>query len=396
MSSSSGVRSSPVASGTLGGIPLAHALVYIRNKKLSGVLDLRATADRHACLVFWRGLVVSSMTTPTIARFGTVIYELGLIDGAMLDETTIESANAKRPQMDILLERGVIDAAQRDQILIEQVRRRVHHLFTLPPSTTFTFREGTPSTSEPAVVVDVLAPVWRGLCDFPPDGRTAEVLGRIGAHPLRLVSESVIERAELKPEEIALCEALAKTPMTLAQLRKKPGLPKDRVDLLAYLLVITRCVEVQGAEEAPMPSSAMWAKANVTPTDTPATGGGVAGPIPQPPVPPTSSQKMAAAMLRGPRDVGVAEIKRRAAGVATESPFVALGLAEGASSEAARAAYFRLGRLWNPDRLPPELADVRHEVERIFAHMTQAHRLLTDPAARPAVVSSTAASRTGR
>jgi hypothetical protein len=77
----SGVRAAPVASGTLNGIPLAHALVYIRNKRLSGVLELRASAERHAWLVFWRGLVVSSMTTPTVARFGTVVYELGNIDG---------------------------------------------------------------------------------------------------------------------------------------------------------------------------------------------------------------------------------------------------------------------------------------------------------------------------
>ena len=137
----------------------------------------------------------------------------------MLDESTVESAKRKRPQMDVLLERGAITAAQRDQVLVEQARRRVHHLFTLPLATTFTFREGSPSTSEPSIAVDVLAPVWRGLCDFPPDSRAADVLGRVGKHPMRLVSEAVMERAELKPAEVALLEALARKPMTLAQLR---------------------------------------------------------------------------------------------------------------------------------------------------------------------------------
>jgi hypothetical protein len=403
MSSSSGVRSAPVASGTLSGVPLAHALVYIRNKRLSGVLELRASAERHAWLVLWRGLVVSSMTTPTVARFGTIVYELGFIDGKTLDETTVASAESKRPQMDILLERGLITNDQRDQILVEQVRRRVHHLFTLPPSTTFTFREGTPSSSEPAVVVDLLAPIWRGLCDFPPDARGAEVLSRIGDHPLRLVSESIIERAELKPAEIALCEALAQRSMTLAQLRKlgqsaATKVPPERVDLLAYLLVITRCVEVNGAEHAPLPSAAMWAAAKVAKPSTSTERAASAesresSASAAPSDPRTSTERLTAASApqpRGPLQLGIDEVRRRASGLASETPFATLGIAEGASVEAARAAYFRLGRLWHPDRLPPELEEVRADVERIFAHMTQAHRLLTDPSARPAVVSRNA------
>jgi hypothetical protein len=379
----------------LSGVPLAHALVYIRNKRLSGVLELRASAERHAWIVVWRGLVVSSMTTPTVARFGTVVYELDMIDGKTLDETTVASAQAKRPQMDILLERGLITHEQRDRILVEQVRRRVHHLFTLPPATTFTFREGNPSSTEPAVAVDLLAPIWRGLCDFPPDARAAEVLARLGDHPLRLVSESVIERAELKPEEIALCEALAQQPMTLAQLRGASKLPPARVELLAYLLVITRCVEVDGAERAPMPSGAMWAAANAARSapSTPnlrSSASRSSSAESSAHAPHASMERLTAAAaphaLRGPLELGIAEVRRRAASLASESPFGTLGLVEGASAEAARAAYFRLGRLWHPARLPPELEAVRADVERIFAHMTQAHRLLTDPDARPAVV----------
>jgi hypothetical protein len=394
MSTPSGLRSAPIASGTLGGVPLAHALVYVRNKRLSGVLELRASTERHASLAFSRGLVVSSMTTPTVARFGTVVYELGIIDGAMLDETTVESAKHKRPQMDVLVERGAITAEQRDVVLVEQTRRRVHHLFTLPPATTFIFREGTPSTSEPSIAVDVLAPVWRGLCDYPLDSRATDVLARVGRHPLRLVSEAVMEHAQLKPAEIALLEALTRRPMTLPQLRVASKLPAARVDLLAYLLVITRCVEVEGAERAPLPSGAMWAASNPAPRNPgEATGRETAGKH-------ESNERVAAspsgdrltatghtAATHGPEQLGIEGIKRRAAGLATETPFATLGLVEGASAEAARAAFFRLGKLWNPDRLPAGLESARADVERIFAHMTQAQKLLTDPTARPAVVS---------
>jgi hypothetical protein len=82
--------------------------------------------------------------------------------------------------------------------------------------------------------------------------------------------------------------------------------------------------------------------------------------------------------VRGPTELGADEIKTRASRLEEESPFEALGIPHGASTEAARAAFFRLSRLWHPDRLPAELTPLRSDVERIFRHMSDAHRLLTD------------------
>jgi hypothetical protein len=379
MSTGSGVRAAPSATGTLAGVPLSHALAYIRNRRLSGVLELTASPARSAWAVFWRGQAISATTKPSVARFGTVVYELGFIDAATLDATTIESSRAKRPQMDLLLERGAITPRQRDLVLVEQVRRRVLHLFTLPPATTFTFREASPSSAEPSVVVDLLAPLWRGLCDFPPEARVAEALARVGSHPLRLVSEAALERAELSAQEAALCEKLAQRSMTTAQLRAASLLPASHVDLLAYLLLITRCVEVDGAERAAVPSGAMWAAASVKgPESRPDMH------APQSVSGETPSPAALSQTVLGPEQLGLEGIRKRAQGLAAESPFASLGLVEGASAEAARAAYFRLARVWHPDRLPPALAGVRPEVEQIFAHMTAAHHYLTGPEARPA------------
>src|SRR5512143_1059073 len=91
------------ATGTFADLPLAHALVYVRAKRLSGVLDVRAPAQRHGWVVFWRGQIVSVTTTPTVARFGAVVYELGLVDAGRLDETALTSARERRPQADILV-----------------------------------------------------------------------------------------------------------------------------------------------------------------------------------------------------------------------------------------------------------------------------------------------------
>jgi hypothetical protein len=176
---------------------------------------------------------------------------------------------------------------------------------------------------------------------------------------------------------------LAQTPMTVRQLRSASKLPPAHVDRLVYFLVITQSVEVEGGGGATMPSREMWATAApAARLDAAHAPGSERAP---------TSPRLAphAAPPRGPLDLGVEEVRRRALGLTTESPFETLGLAEGASSEAARAAYFRLAKLWNPTNLPGAMEEVREEVTSIYLHMTRAHTLLTDPAARPAVVSPT-------
>lgn len=76
-------------------------------------------------------------------------------------------------------------------------------------------------------------------------------------------------------------------------------------------------------------------------------------------------------------DLGVEGIRKRAASLAFESPYDALGLPEGASVEAARAQYVRLAKLWHPDRLPLELEPVQAEVTRIYVHVRDSFRAIT-------------------
>lgn len=360
MSSGSRFAANAHATGTFAELPLAHALVYIRAKRLSGVLDLRAPGGRQSWVVFWRGGVSSVTTTPTIERFGVVAFEMGVASAATIDDTALESARTKRPQADILLERGDISKATYHRVVEEQMRRRVQHLFTYPPSTMFLFREGKTSISSPQELIDVLAPVWRGILEFPPEHRVREVLATVGVRPIRLEDETVLEYVGLDASDASVVLALASGPKTVAELRASADVPAHRVDLVVYLLLIARCATADGGIAAP--SGAMWAVAKKSVSREIAKA--------EPP------------RLRGPADLGIAGIKRRAAAIADEGPFEALGIEDGATVEAVRAAFLRLRRLWNPDRLPEELEEVRAEVTNIFLHMTEAHRVLTEPTPR--------------
>lgn len=371
MTNASGPRKATNATGTLAQTPLSNALVYIRNKRLTGVLELRAPGGREAKIDLWRGMIAHATTTPAVARFGSVVYELGWIDATTLDASGVESLRKQKPQADLLVASGAISMKQRDEAQAEQVRRRVHHAFTFPPETRFDFTEAKPTANEPRLLVDPLAPVWRGILDFPPREAVKHVVAQQGDVPLRLVSEAALERAGLGGEERALCEALADKPMSVGALRALAKVPADRVELLVYLLVIAKCAE----RDVPRMSGTMTVHDDngepprrrsfkLSAAELPAAGpGGARADALPPPM--------------GPSDLGMAGIRRRAAALASESPYEALGLPEGASVEAARAQYVRLAKLWHPDRLPLELEPVQADVIRIYFHIRDSFRAIT-------------------
>ncbi len=365
MATGSGLRSAP-ARGTLDDVPVAHALIYVRNTRLSGTFEFASPDGRKARIDVWRGVAAAASTTPPVARFGGVAYELGLLDAATLDESAEQAARWEVPHAEYLLQAGILSAEEHRSALLEQVRRRIHYVFTFPASATFAFFDTLPDTKEPAVLVDLLAPTWRGLRDFPPLTRIREVLARLGEAPLTMLSEAPLEHAELSYDERTLCETLLGTPLTLSQLRLASRLPEWRVDLLVYLLVIARCVD----PIEPARSSASRTMPSMSRPGTPHSF--------DLPLVATPNERR----LLGPMDLGAEGVRARAARIRLETAEEALGLAEGASAEATRAAYLRLARLWNPSRLPDELEEVRPEVERVFAHLGHAYRFLTEQQAR--------------
>ena len=431
MAEASEQRAQPSAMGTLADRPLVHLLVYARNRRLSGRLEINDAGEQRGTMELWRGRLVGAKTTPPIAYFGTVAYELGLIDTATQNETLLEIAKTKRLHGEVLVERGALTPLQRDEILAEQICRKIHHLFSFPPEAIFSFFDERPSPDDPALSVDPIKPAWRGLRDNAPRDSVREVLGRYAGMSLRLVSEGPITSAGFNPEEAALCEMLLQRPLTLQQMRASSTLPVNIVDLVAYLLVITKTAE-PAAEGTVMPSPPSSQRIiPAAPMSTPRIS---EAPIPPPPPssrpslggmprtvvtpgppstrsgPPSSSRMVAAdsgevrvslsfrvpsspaqpaapvstrsraslTPIFSPEELGAAGIAHRAQSVDTEDFFEALGLPDGAPGDAARAAYFRLAKLWHPDKLPPDLEPFRNEVQKIFMHMTRASATLTD------------------
>lgn len=77
-----------------------------------------------------------------------------------------------------------------------------------------------------------------------------------------------------------------------------------------------------------------------------------------------------------------AQIEKLDASLETIDYFEILGVSRDASAAAVQDAYLKAAKTHHPDRLPPELAQLKPTATRIFARMSEAHQTLSDPTKR--------------
>lgn len=128
-------------------------------------------------------------------------------------------------------------------------------------------------------------------------------------------------------------------------------------------------VASQPAHAAPVasrPAQATPAPPPAAPTRAPAP---VAKPVPAAPQPAAASKEQLAFMD---------EIRKKADVINSQNYYEILGVKQEVETAAISAAFFQLAKKWHPDRMGPELADVRDIALSIFARMNEAHQVLTD------------------
>lgn len=65
-----------------------------------------------------------------------------------------------------------------------------------------------------------------------------------------------------------------------------------------------------------------------------------------------------------------------------------LGVANTATEPQIQAAYFKLAKVWHPDRLPAELQPLKSDVSTVFAKLNEAYGVLSDAAKRTSYVAT--------
>jgi curved DNA-binding protein CbpA len=363
-------QTAPTASGTLAATPLAHLLVYGLDRRLTGSLVVeQPTHEKHA-LQLVAGATVAAVTATPVAPLGELCVERGVIARERLAPALELSREGAQPLGQVLLGWGVLDESGLQALLREQLARRVEHLASLPGESHYGYYDGADylqRAGRPDSPPHTQALVWRAIKQSTDEARITEVLARVEGVPLRFQADAPLAGFELEAAEQAVVDVLAAKPQPVAELLARQLLDAERARKLVYLFLVLRYFDT-GAVGRPVGAVVRGSVLPLRPSPLPYA------PAPSPPPAAPSPPPPADDDFRR-------ELRARAEGTA-DSYYDLLGVPPDAPATAIAAAYFQVAKRWHPDRLGPNYADVRDLATRIFARMSEAHQVLSDPERR--------------
>jgi curved DNA-binding protein CbpA len=384
-------EAAPTAQGSLEATPLGHLLVYCLDRLLTGTLVLEEPTGRRHAIYFEGGGPAKAKVQDPILFLGRVLVEQRAISEDIYESTLATATERGLLHGQVLLEEGALDEQALREGLREQLSRQVLWMFSLPPSTLFGYYDRLNFLERwggQGVRAKPLSLIWRGVRDYAHTGHLAEVLERFGDQPILLHVDAPIRRFRFDGREQSVIDVLRAKPQPLNELVGRGLADPAYVRRLVYAMIITRQlesgmpgVEPIGVDEEPSSSRIPVASPQaprsvpVPRSFSPGVGGAPqhSSQPPQAPAPrPVESPELAAFK---------AEIRERSARGGADY-YELLGVAPDATPSVIQACFFQLAKRWHPDRLGPDLADVRDLATKVFSRMSEAHQILSDPARR--------------
>src|SRR4051794_23219587 len=245
-------RPAPAASGTLAKTPILHLLVYALEKRLGGTIEFSAPDRRSASVLFVTGEPAKARGGEATTYLGRVLFDLGFLTEEQLSESLADLARAKTSSRalhgELLVRKGVLDLPRLETGLREQLARKLRYLATMPPETTYSYFDafdglhdwGAPTS----FAVDPLSLLWDMLRENTPRAHVDAALTRVGASPLKLARAADLGRLKLGNVERTGAELLRARAMSAPEFALVSGLGDAQARLLAYLLLVTKQVDV--------------------------------------------------------------------------------------------------------------------------------------------------------
>jgi tetratricopeptide (TPR) repeat protein len=315
-----------------------------------------------------------------------VLVEMGHLSEALYAQTVEHALNAGELHGSVLTRGGYLDPALLRVALREQLTRLVVYLAGRPPETLYGYYDQQNLLEmwggDDGPRGRPLEIVWRVIEAHAEPAHVSGILGRLGERPLQLHYDAPIHRFTFSRAEQSVLEVLRAKPQPFAELLARDIAPRAKVERLVYALALTRQFELGpdvlplGADEAPS-STRPVAQVHRPPLDF----GSPQVALRDGPAPPAHSSSPALRAARVPEAPEIAQLRAEIVGRADrvdETFYEVLGLPKDVPQADVRPAFLALAKKWHPDRIPPELADLREAAGRIFARMTEASQVLAD------------------
>ncbi len=118
--------------GNLEDLPLADILQIVSLSKRTGILTIETEEGKNV-IVFKNGLIVSAACpSPKIKNLGQVLLERQLVTPFRLQELLdLQKARGNQPLGTIILESGILDRVNLQQIIHNQIKATIYHLMSM-------------------------------------------------------------------------------------------------------------------------------------------------------------------------------------------------------------------------------------------------------------------------
>jgi curved DNA-binding protein CbpA len=380
----------PTATGKLADTPLCELLVYALTQGLSGSLVLECPDHSKHAVLFNLGAPVKARVENPGTRLGQVLLRRGSIDEAARRAAEAQKSAALFGQR--LLAHGLIDAATLAAALQAQLLEQLGWLALVPQATAFAYFDRVDlleSWAGERLDMDPLTAIWRATQCHAPEDRVTRACQGLVDKTLRLHPASRVGRFGFNTRERSVLDVLRVKPQTLGELEHTGLMEPLLLRKIMYVLVLTRHLDTGtqplGVSVA-VPGTAAVSIGRVSTTSQRRV-------VPEskrepraPAAPKAEVPKEKPAVSRDAAQTGrfltPDEITAKLEKVEELSHYELLELEPDASPERIAEAFPGLARRWHPDRLSPEHKGSRDAVTRVFARMTEAHRVLSSAASR--------------
>lgn len=386
-----GGMNAPTATGNLASTPFCELLVYALTEGLSGSLVFECPdRSKHAVLMHFGKPVKARVDHPDL-RLGQILLSMDKIDEQ--DRRRAEAGPESKLFGQRLFELGLVSAEALSDALDEQLARQLAWLAGTAPGTAFAYYDHVDLLEHwggEQRNIDPLAAIWRAVEAGAPHERVRLCCEGLIGKTLRLHPSSRVGRFGFASHVRPVLDVLRVKPQMLAELEATGLLDPVSLRELLYALVLTRHLDT-GLQPLGVATGVPAAVAPTAPISRrgPPSSAAIRRPSAArlPKVEPPNVEPKGSARARGEaaqtgRFVSREEIMAKLEVLDSLSHYELFGVERTATSDQITLAFTTLARSWHPDRLSPELADLREAVTRVFARMTEASRVLGQAASR--------------
>ena len=388
-------KMTPSATGSLGKSPFLHLLVSALEHESTGTLVIETPQGARSALRLERGIPVKFRTAEPLSTLGALLAELGWVNLAQCEQSFEEAASAGRLHGEYLVESGMLSADVVTRGLRLQMLRKLSWACTLPESSMYGLYEGQDFIARWAGAGTPISPLhaaWRLAREMRESPAFTHLMERVTSQVLKIHPEAVLQKFGFDSAERAVLDALKATPQTFIALTKLDALPVPILERAVYVLTLTRQFDL-GTGSRPMGVGVSFEhihellQERKTRSARPVTI--VNKPVAAPTATPASIRETQPSTPEGVGTKPNPELaeRRRALQQLSDSQeqmnfYELLGIAREASKEQVQAAFFHLAKQYHPDKLGPELADMRDASARLFSRLTEAQQTLFDESRR--------------